>query len=117
MLARGGIASVEAANLQQAMRLLSTSINVVYLKLILPDGSGVELLRHVRREQLDMRVIIVSGADEPNLFSQVLPLRPDAIFGRPLDAIDFFDWLNTRRVDANHPACSAVYLGTGIRRR
>ncbi len=43
--------------------------------------------------QLPANVAVISAANEPNILSDVAKLKPEAIFGKPLDVDDFFDWV------------------------
>ena len=66
---------------------------LVVLDLILPDGRGTELLRAIRTLHLPCKVAVLSGAADPAMFTAVQELRPDVIFGKPLDFEDFVEWL------------------------
>ncbi|OGB69696.1 MAG: hypothetical protein A2Y94_13650 [Caldithrix sp. RBG_13_44_9] len=51
-----------AASLGEASIILNEeNINVCFLDLILPDGNGLELLKHIKAEHPDIEVIIMSG--------------------------------------------------------
>ena len=55
------------------------------LDIMLPDGSGVQLLQEIRGAGLNVRVAIVTGlADNPAVMSQLKAVKPDAIFSKPL---------------------------------
>jgi len=66
--------------------------HLLVLELMLPDGSGVELLKRIREKNLSINVAVVS--DAPNeLLADSLVLRPDGLFVKPLDAKRFQAWL------------------------
>jgi DNA-binding NtrC family response regulator len=90
-----GMVAVEAASLSDAMSQLDGEFDVICLDLRLPDGNGVELLRKVREDKLRCKVAVISGANETNTLSEVTRLKPEAIFGKPLDVDDFLDWLGS----------------------
>jgi DNA-binding response OmpR family regulator len=90
-----GMVAVEAGSLKAALTLLDGQFDLICLDLRLPDGNGVELLRKVREEKLRSSVAVISGANEANTLSEVTRLKPDAIFGKPLDVHDFLDWLGS----------------------
>ena len=60
---------------------------------MLPDGSGMEILRRIRAEQLPIRVAILTGADKP-MVDQARQLEPDALFSKPIDLSRLLTWLN-----------------------
>ncbi len=65
----------------------------VVLDLMLPDGSGAALLRRVRSAGLPVRVVVMSGAHGP-LLDEAESLRPDALFGKPVDPARLIAWLD-----------------------
>ena len=81
--------------LRRALDTLTLRPTLVVLDLMLPDGSGVEVLRAVRDGNLACKVAVVSAADDPALFVEVQRLKPDAVFGKPLEFDDFVDWIST----------------------
>ena len=89
----GGLGVTEAATLEEALNQLQECFDVICLDLLLPDGNGLEVLREVRDHRLPTRVAVISGANEMSMLSEVTSLKPDAIFGKPLEIKDFFDWL------------------------
>jgi len=69
----------------------------IVLDLMLPDGSGVELLRHVRQSGLPVRVAVATGAGDTDLMSDAILLKPDAFFTKPIDATELVSWLASKR--------------------
>ena len=98
LFAKLGMLTAEAATLQEALRQLAESFDIICLDLMLPDGNDVEVLRRVRDRNLNSKVAVISGADEPSMLAEVTRLRPDAIFGKPLDIEDFNDWLKSQGI-------------------
>ena len=98
LLAQMGMVVTKAKTLEQAMARLNQRFDIVCLDLILPDGDGVDLLRHIRRNRIATKVAVISGANEPNTLAEVTLLKPEAIFGKPLDIDDFSDWLREQGV-------------------
>ena len=66
------------------------------LDLMLPDGNGIELLRHVREANLPIRIAIATGSGDTDLMSDAILLRPDAFFIKPIDASEVLSWLASR---------------------
>jgi two-component system, OmpR family, response regulator len=65
----------------------------VFLDLELTDGSGVDLLRRIRSEDLPIRVAITTGSSQAPLLAEVTALKPDAVFIKPIDFSKLVDWL------------------------
>jgi two-component system OmpR family response regulator/two-component system response regulator QseB len=85
---------VECANsVRQALEKLDTQPESIVLDLMLPDGNGIELLRHVRQAGLPVRVAIATGAGDTDLMSDAILLKPDAFFTKPIDATELVSWL------------------------
>nr|NIQ95277.1 response regulator [Desulfuromonadales bacterium]NIS41549.1 response regulator [Desulfuromonadales bacterium] len=58
-LERVGFSTIEAENVQQAERLLSDDLpDLILLDWMLPGGSGVELARRLRRDEVTREVPI-----------------------------------------------------------
>ena len=67
--------------------------DVIVLDLMLPDGSGVEVLRRVRTAQLPARVAVITATSDPRLLNEAKSLRPDAFFPKPLDWQELCRWV------------------------
>src|SRR5688500_2072167 len=67
----------------------------VLLDLMLPDGSGLDFLRKVRQERLAVRVAVVTGVGDTAFLEQVLRLRPDGFFQKPVDMYQMLSWLQS----------------------
>jgi hypothetical protein len=51
------------------------------------------LLRRVRRDNLPLRIAVVTGAPDMIQFSELLRSPPDAIFRKPLSLAALIAWL------------------------
>ena len=66
---------------------------IMILDLMLPDGNGIELLAEIRNTRRSITVAVVSGVTDQLKLHELTALKPDAIFGKPVDVDDFDDWL------------------------
>ena len=62
------------------------------LDLMLPDGNGMEILRHIRQQALPIRVAVLTGADRP-MIEDARRLAPDALFTKPVDLTKLLSWM------------------------
>jgi two-component system OmpR family response regulator len=88
-----------AATVAEALSLLSREPCLMVLDIMLPDGSGVDVLKAVRAAGLRSKVAVVSAVNRHNLLKDITSLRPDAIFSKPLDFDDFVTWFNSIALD------------------
>lgn len=86
-----GFHATYAATRAEALACLHDGPLCVLLDLMLPDGNGVDVLRHIRRQQLPIRVAVTSGAG--NWESLLDGVRPDAFFAKPLDFERLVRWI------------------------
>jgi CheY-like chemotaxis protein len=90
MLERVGYAVLTCGSVEEARTLLEVEpFEAVLLDLSLPDGDGVEVLRHVRDLGSPARVVVTTGRD-PSQLGPVLALQPFAVFRKP---VHFDEWL------------------------
>jgi DNA-binding response OmpR family regulator len=92
-----------ATSIRQALTKLDALPESIVLDLMLPDGSGIELLRHVRESGLPVRIAIATGAGDTDLMSDAILLKPDAFFTKPFDATELVCWLASKR-DFHEPS-------------
>ena len=62
----------------------STSPDWILLDLMLPDGSGTDIIRHVRMRKLATRVCIITGCDSETV-SDARTQGAEHAFTKPLD--------------------------------
>jgi CheY-like chemotaxis protein len=91
LLKREGYHVAEAASVAEGIAKLDGQA-VALLDLHLPDGSGEEVLLHIRMQDHPTKVAFVTAAYDV----VTLPLRssPDAIFKKPIEIGALLDWIS-----------------------
>jgi len=84
-----------ASSLAEARAMLSGECKRVILDLNLPDGSGTELLRKIRDENLPIKVAVTTGRTDRLLMAEVSQLQPDAFFTKPVDLMELMCWVKS----------------------
>src|SRR5215212_8143716 len=74
-----------ASSLAEARPMLREDCKRVILDLNLPDGQGTELLRHIREQNLPIKVAVTTGLQDRSLMAEVSQLQPDAFFTKPVN--------------------------------
>ena len=102
ILTRRGYEVDCATSVRQALSKLQAAPESIVLDLMLPDGNGIELLRHVRALGLPVRIAVATGAGDTDLMSDAILLKPDAFFTKPIDATELVSWLASNRDGQHH---------------
>jgi DNA-binding response OmpR family regulator len=92
VLTMNGYEVLGALDLAKATAQLVWQPDFVLLDLMLPDGSGADLLARIRRRDEATMVAILSAAPE-ELLASIAHLKPDAIFRKPVDLSALLVWL------------------------
>ena len=85
ILRRRGFDVLPATTLAQAMDLLQQRPAFVVLDLMLPDGDGAAVLRHVRKTRPETRVLVTTAVSDPERLRALRALGPDVILQKPID--------------------------------
>jgi|SRR5881394_1061143 len=90
-----GYMADEVGTVQEAIAQLAQSRpRCLLLAMMLPDGSGVEILREIRDKFLPIKVAVMFGSSEPRtILDEVNRLRADGLFLRPLNIPSIASWL------------------------
>lgn len=69
----------------------------VLLDVELPDGSGVDVLKAIRRMQRPVKVAIISALDQGKpVFNTIARLEPNIVFQKPLAFDRVHGWLSAQ---------------------
>lgn len=90
-----GLNPVPAGTVAEAVNQLAGRPDYLILDLMLPDGTGTEVLRRLRAAGLQTSVAVTTGASDPNLLADVERLRPDRLFTKPVDWNYLKSWLGS----------------------
>src|SRR6185295_8010732 len=65
-----GYDTLGAPTLAEGMTLLDKSPRFVILDLVLPDGNGKDLLKHIREQKLPIKVAIITGTADKEMLDE-----------------------------------------------
>lgn len=85
ILRHHGFAVDVATTVADGTRLLTEKPHWVILDLMLPDGDGVSILKHIRNHNINSRVAITTAVTDPARLNEVRGLSPDLLMKKPLD--------------------------------
>lgn len=86
VLRRAGLEVVEAESGRQAIAALGAgSFDVVLSDVHMPDGDGIELIREVRRVDLDVPVILMTGQPDLDTAAQAIEYGAFRYLSKPID--------------------------------
>jgi CheY-like chemotaxis protein len=96
-LAHRGYDVEQAATLGEALVKLERGLlpQVVVLDLRLPDANGALLLRRVHRENLPVKVAVVTAYADAAAHPALQRFPPDRVLTKPLDFEEFLAWMAT----------------------
>jgi DNA-binding response OmpR family regulator len=83
----------EVGTVGDAQRALGGAFDWVLLDLMLPDGNGIDVLRRIRREQLPVKVCVISGCCT-ELFDEARACGAEEALVKPIDTQRLLDVLS-----------------------
>jgi DNA-binding response OmpR family regulator len=102
LLTLDGYEVLPASNVARAMEQLVLHPDIVITDLMLPDGSGLDVLHRLRAREDFIPVAIYTGASD-DMVRQAADAHPDAIFRKPLGLSELRAWLqNPRQAQPQH---------------
>lgn len=88
--------------------LQNEGADLLVIDVHLPGKSGLELTRKVRKLYPKIKIIDISGLNDPNLHEKALAAGADAFFPKPIEMMDFLElsanFLGIQRVPADKKA-------------
>lgn len=84
ILRHHGYQPAGAKTVADALRLIAEPPDCLVLDIMLPDGEGTAVLRHVRQFNLPTRVIVTTGVADPQILATISDLKPDAFLRKPI---------------------------------
>lgn len=101
-------------------KLESTDFQVVFLDLIMPGGSGVELLKAIERQDRKTPVVLVTGAGDGALIDEAMDYGPVTLIRKPIRVSQVRQVLEVLGVQAQaaqgYRSGSRLKQGSGISR-
>lgn len=80
----------EAGNVTEAISTLNAhdDIDIIITDIILPDGNGSEIVKHVKKTKPDMGILAISGSSNKNLIVNTIEAGADGFLGKNAQAED-----------------------------
>jgi two-component system, OmpR family, response regulator QseB len=94
LLSRRGYDVAQATTLAEAMRDVNTPFDAIILDLMLPDGDGGGVLRHVRSQNLPTKVLVTTGISDAARAGDVQRMKPDRFLKKPIDLAELLSGLS-----------------------
>ena len=82
-----------ATTLREAMTQIHSPPDCAILDLMLPDGNGITALKEIRERKLATQVAVTTAVADPGTICEVLRLRPNKLFHKPVDVPRLLEWL------------------------
>lgn len=91
MLLEGEGCTVDLApTIERAKVMLLRKPKWVILDVMLPDGEGTEVLRHIREANLSCRVVVTTGMVDRQARERIMALNPASYMEKPVEIDTLF---------------------------
>ena len=93
-LHQAGYSPVAASSAPEALRLLAArreDLQLIVMDLVMPEMSGVELLRHVRKATPELRVLVTSGYMQSDMEPALRELGVTTLLEKPFTSAELLD--------------------------
>ncbi|MGA2582223.1 MAG: response regulator [Tepidisphaeraceae bacterium] len=95
-----GIETATAENVAGANALFERfQPDIAILDVMLPDGDGVDILRHIRKSKRRTAVAMISASLADFPFHKCETDQPDKIFSKPFDPVTIRSWIEEQLKD------------------
>lgn len=81
--------------------MVHTDFRAIFLDLIMPGGTGIELLKELEARDLKTPVVVVTGVGDSNLIDEAMQLGPVTLLGKPIQDKQVRRVLNVLGVSSN----------------
>jgi CheY-like chemotaxis protein len=88
---------IPAKSVPFALETLRYNPSCIVLDLMLPGGSGAEILQAVRDQKLSAKVVVITGTHDQQLLERVRLLKPDLTLFKPVDLPELLKFLDQVR--------------------
>jgi CheY-like chemotaxis protein len=88
-----------APTVAAGLEALKQPPHLLVLDMLLPDGTGLQILETLHPRSAALKVAVVSGNLDPQTLQALNAFHPDATFSKPLDFEKFVDWLTSILTD------------------
>jgi len=100
LLDQNGYAVLSAASVKEGITSLKAEPTLVILELMLPDGSGTEILAEARRRKLPIKALVMTElatSSRADLVRELTQFHPDELFLKPFDLNRLLEWVEANQ--------------------
>jgi CheY-like chemotaxis protein len=93
-LLRGcGLVAQSACTVGEAIEKLGAAPKVVLLDMDLPDGSGADVLKFIRSNEMPTVVGVITGSVDERCLGKLRTFIPDRVFIKPINVSELLTWV------------------------
>ncbi|MFN8845862.1 MAG: response regulator [Bdellovibrionales bacterium] len=91
----GGYCVGEAENGRDAVELIKKTLpDLVFLDLVMPIRNGIEILEEIKVVWPDLKIVVCSTLDQPEILDKLREQGVDAIFSKPFSKSEIEEYLS-----------------------